>query len=145
MQKLEKLIKFLSTDIKVDDRDVIVVIDDNHATERLQGKAGMQVVVSYPQLEMEGDSSDHFRSTYTPTIFVLEPSLNAASTPQREQEQYLAILKRVNNIITTLRAATTDFENSKGLNGMQLLSLSLVPVYKLFGGWCGWMVELELK
>ncbi len=145
MQKLEKLIKFLSTDIKVDDRDVIVVIDDNHATERLQGKAGMQVVVSYPQLEMEGDSSDHSRSTYTPTIFVLEPSLNASSTPQREQEQYLAILKRVNNIITTLRAATTDFENSKGLNGMQLLSLSLVPVYKLFGGWCGWMVELELK
>ena len=33
MQKLEKLIKFLSTDIEVDCRDVIVVIDDNHATE----------------------------------------------------------------------------------------------------------------
>jgi len=144
MQKLNKLIGYLS-EINITEHDVIVVVNDTHATERLRHLSGRQIIVSYPQMEAEGDSSDHSRSSYSAAIFVLEPISGVLCTPQSEQLQYRGMLKSVDDIIASIRLATTDFENSKGLNGMQLQSSSVVPVYKPFGEWCGWLIELGFK
>ena len=60
-----------------------------------------------------------------------------------ELEQYLSMLATVDMILKTLRADTLGYNACPRLAGMTIKVANTVPVYKVFGSWVGWMIEIE--
>ena len=134
MQKLINLLRYL-TGLRVTENEVIPVVDDTHGTERLKSADGRQVVVSYPSLRQTGETSN--------SIFVLEKAMAGQRTDKDELEQYLSMLATVDMILKTLRADTLGQNACPRLAGMTIKVANTVPVYKVFGSWVGWMIEIE--
>ena len=128
MQKLINLLRYL-VNMRVTENEVIPVVDDTHGTERLKSADGRQVVVSYPSLRQTGETSNSYQDQLPAAIFVLE--------------QYLSMLATVDMILKTLRADTLGYNACPRLAGMTIKVANTVPVYKVFGSWVGWMIEIE--
>ena len=76
-------------------------------------------------------------------IFVLEKAMAGQRTDKDELEQYLSMLATVDMILKTLRADTLGYNACPRLAGMTIKVANTVPVYKVFGSWVGWMIEIE--
>lgn len=53
------------------------------------------------------------------------------------------MLATVDMILKTLRADTLGYNACPRLAGMTIKVANTVPVYKVFGSWVGWMIEIE--
>ena len=142
MQKLINLLRYL-VNMRVTENEVIPVVDDTHGTERLKSADGRQVVIAYPSLRQTGETSNSCQDPLPAAIFVLEKAMAGQRTDKDELEQYLSMLATVDMILKTLRADTLGYNACPRLAGMTIKVANTVPVYKVFGSWVGWMIEIE--
>ena len=133
MQKLINLLRYL-VNMRVTENEVIPVVDDTHGTERLKSADGRQ---------QTGETSNSYQDQLPAAIFVLEKAMAGQRTDKDELEQYLSMLATVDMILKTLRADTLGYNACPRLAGMTIKVANTVPVYKVFGSWVGWMIEIE--
>lgn len=143
MEKLKKIMQYL-TQLRLTNDKVITVVDDVHASDRLKSASGRQVVVSYPDLTQQGESSDRYMDEISVAVFIIEKAMGASRTEDEELIQYINILETAEQLTSKLRGDTTGATNCPLLIGMQIRTIHIAPVYKIYGGWVGWIVEIEM-
>ena len=144
LEKLTDLTRYL-TEFRPDDPEIVPlrVVNHSQATSRLVNRSGTQVLIARPETEQDGNS-DTYTSSYSTAIFVLEKNLDADRTDQREDEQYGRLLDLTSEILTKIENDTGNF-NTSYMRDMTITSLAVVPETSIFGGWCGYSIEIAFK
>lgn len=135
---LDNLIVYLMQ-LRVDGQPVIPAVDDAHAVEKLKSLTGRQVVMAYPGIRVSGDYLAKVTSYIT--IHVLEKCLGPGRTEEKELEQYRGIAVTVCDIVRTMQS---DSISCTLLSGFQFQNININPTYNIYGGWGGWMIEIEI-
>lgn len=143
MEKLEKLLQYLAQ-LQLTADKAITVVDGTHASDRLKSASGRQIVVSYPDLKQVGTCSDVYTDELSAAVFIIEKAMGASRTEEQELEQYVDILKTAEKLVTKLRCDTTGGTHCPLLLGMSIRNINVVPVYNIYGGWGGWLVEVDM-
>jgi hypothetical protein len=117
--------------------DFFLVVQDNHAMDRLKDKPGIYLLAVVPNAQGRGDvgSISFNNSAY---LFVLEKRRTDA-TAAKELDQY----ERTQDIIMQIRERIeSDAENGcNPFTRLQAGSIQIDPEYNAFAGWNGWSMQ----
>lgn len=145
MKRLKKLIDLTRylTEFRPDDPEIVPlrIVNHSQATSRLVNRSGTQVLIARPETGQNGNS-DTYTCSYSTAIFVLEKNLDADRTDQREDEQYSRLLDLASELLTKIENDTGNFDNPY-LRDMTIASIEVVPETSIFGGWCGYSIEIS--
>lgn len=121
----------------------IRVVDSKQATSRLASCSGTQLLIARPELKQTGDS-DTYSEIISTVIFVLEKELGQSRTDEKEDEQFDKLMKVTSDVLTEIERETGSCEQQL-LSSFTLVSAEIVPEYSIFGGWCGYSIEIVLE
>ena len=113
------------------------------APSKLSRLSEPQIIVARAECKQSGNS-DGFSSILSTVVFVLDKGLGTSRTEARENEQYLALAGIADAVLG--RIADDASSGQCGLlSGLQLSSVDIAPESSLFGGWCGYSIELSFS
>lgn len=142
LAKLERLEAYLRNITLPDDGvTVSYVTAQDAATSLLNAAAGIQVLVARPECRQNFGSDGVARSTDMETVvFVLQKSLGAGNTPERELALFDRCLELCDDILSLL------FADAEGCNlGLELTGIDLRPEVSVFGGWSGYSLSISFS
>lgn len=113
------------------------------ATSKLSRLSGPQIVVARSECKQSGDT-DGYTSILSTVIFVLDKGLGTSRTEERENEQYVELAGIADAVLARIADDATS-GNCGLLSGLQLASVDITPESSLFGGWCGYSIELSFR
>lgn len=142
IEKLSKVNRYLR-DFTVDGISAVVVTRQNDAVTKLSRKAGDQIVAARPELSATGNV-DNLDPSITLAFFALAKIDGPGMTEQIENETYDRLAGICNSILSKF---TEDISGSScpALCGLDLSSVDVVPEAGIFGGWCGYSIEITLE
>ena len=121
----------------------ILGVNNEQTTNALVSKTGPQLVAAYPEVNHTGNS-DCYVETLQSVFFVLDKSLGAARTDESEFEQYMGLMELAEAVLTKIERDTSEGFCSS-LDGLTLMTAKIVPEGSIFGGWCGYSIEVTMK
>ena len=114
------------------------------ATSRLDKLDGCRVVIARPEMRSVPIDEDNSTDNLDTAIFVLEKHLGNGWTEEGENAQYSRLLAVAGDIIDRLGEEMAS-GRCESLAGMRLTSVSMTPELMLFGGWCGWSIDISIS
>lgn len=124
-------------------RKAVIVTRQNDAVTKLARKSGDQIVVARPEMSSSGDV-DSLDSNITLAFFALAKIDGPALTEQLEEETYSRLAELCGCILSKFMDDITGGE-CPALCGFDLSSVDIVPESGIFGGWCGYSIEIVLE
>lgn len=113
------------------------------ATSKLSRVSGPQIVAARAECVQTGDS-DVYGQVLSTAIFVLDKGLGTARTEELENAQYSALAELADAVMGRLSGDLSS-GSCNLLSGLELASVNITPESSIFGGWCGYSVELSFK
>lgn len=150
LKKVQRIIEYCST---LADRlpavsGLHIVADEEQGTGLLNNPAlfGPQVVIALPMASLTGNC-DATVGQHSLIIFAVEKAKSATATQSSLVEQYLAMSRLLETILTRL---LDDIAEGAGggcplLAGMEFVEVVITPEAGRFGGWNGWSATITLK
>lgn len=121
----------------------ILGVNNEQTTNALVSKTGPQLVAAYPELSHTGNS-DCYTETLQSVFFVLDKSLGATRTEVSEFEQYMGLMELADAVLTKIERDTSA-DPCSPLGGLTLMTAKVAPEGSIFGGWCGYSIEVTMK
>ena len=121
----------------------ILGVNNEQTTNALVSKTGPQLVAVYPELSHTGNS-DCYTETLQSVFFVLDKSLGATRTEVSEFEQYMGLMELADAVLTKIERDTSA-DPCSPLGGLTLMTAKVAPEGSIFGGWCGYSIEVTMK
>ena len=142
IEKLTKVNRYLS-DFAVNGVNAVVVTRQNDAVTKLSRKSGDQIVAARPELSATGNV-DNLYPVITLAFFTLAKIEGPGVTEQIENETYDRLAGICGSILSKF---TEDISGGScpALCGLDLSSVDIVPEAGIFGGWCGYSIEITLE
>lgn len=144
--KLHSLMIYLS-DFSLPDSDIKprVCVNQAQATSRLaMCKGGPQIIIARPELTETGRDSNIYNSSLNTAIFVVEKALGQNSFDERDDEQFHRLLDIASKVMTKIEQDTEDW-NCQHLRGLTISAIEVAPEMSIFGGWCGYSIEIFFR
>lgn len=113
------------------------------ATSKLSRLSGPQIIAARSECKQSGDA-DGYSSILSTVVFVLDKGLGTGKTEERENEQYLKLAGLADAALARIADdATSGLCNL--LSGLELDSVDITPESSIFGGWCGYSIEISFR
>lgn len=113
------------------------------ATSKLAHRSDVQILCARPEYRRYGDT-DTFRESLNTVIFVLEKCLAQDKTEDAENEQYDRLATIADAVLDKINGDATA-GNCSALSGLDIVSVDIVPESSIFGGWCGYSIEISFE
>lgn len=144
--KLSNLMLYLS-EFRVPDLDIEprICASQGQATTRLAMCANKpQIVIARPELTESGRDSNTYNSSLNTAIFVVEKALGADSLAERDEEQFHRLLDIASKVMTKIEQDTEDWD-CQYLRDLTISAVEVAPETSIFGGWCGYSIEIFFR
>ena len=144
--KLHRLMIYLS-DFILPDSDIKprVCVSQAQATSRLaMCNGGPQIIIARPELTETGRDSNIYNSSLNTAIFVVEKALGANSLAERDEEQFHRLLDIASKVMTKIEQDTEDWD-CQYLRDLTISAVEVAPETSIFGGWCGYSIEIFFR
>lgn len=117
---------------------VVFAVNEAHALSRLNGKSGVQLLVTFPSSEVVG-GADNGVQAHSLLVMVLERSNSQAKTEEEEFEQFA----RLREVIEAVRQqlAEDSSHSRRPWSRLSVLGTRIEPEYNL-KDWNGWSCDV---
>lgn len=142
MHKLRRVNNYVR-DFQVDGIRPIVVTRQGDATTKIARLTGDQLLVARPELSGDG-TVDCLKPRVTLAFFAIAKIEGPSLTEQLENDTYDRLEVLIDKVLTRF-ADDITMSGCPLLNGMDLVSVDVVPESGIFGGWSGYSIEISLE
>lgn len=114
------------------------------ATTKLDKATGIQVLFARPEYREIGQDQDTHKAYVDTAIFVLAKDLGSSKTEAKENAQYAEL----ENVVEAVLHRIDEDVTSGGcvlLSGFVMSSIRVTPEPLIFGGWCGYSIDLSFE
>lgn len=143
--KLHNLMLYLS-EFKMPELDIKprVCISQAQATSRLAMCKGSQIIIARPELTESGRDSNTYNASLSTAFFVVEKALGQNASDERDNEQFNRLLDIASKVMTKIEQDTEDWD-CQYLRGLTISAIEVAPETSIFGGWCGYSIEIFFR
>ncbi|MGM9756912.1 MAG: hypothetical protein ACI3ZM_02040 [Candidatus Cryptobacteroides sp.] len=113
------------------------------ATSKLSFLSGIQVLAARPDERRTYNGDSYSRSLNT-AFFVVAKGLAQSGDYEMENEQYRLLARLAAAIVDRVMSDSTSGVCNL-LAGLAVASVDIAPESSIFGGWCGYSVEISFE